>query len=208
MCTLFAHSLYPTLCSWIIRVDICRPLYPPKDNPWLKLPLIRSKMLLPFGHKQYFEADKQQNSNVSKSYFFSHKPTSEISDFSQSHTVGDTAGRSSLETKWRNCFFFSEFNARDKPISSILDLLSKILVNWFYKLNEIRLLTLTFQPRYHLWRLFNTNRTKIHLCLVATFVNWIPWKSLHHTVFLFSVTYEKYAIRFPDVVVVLILRVF
>ena len=106
MCTLFARSLYPTLCSWIIRVDICHPLYPPKDNPWLKLPLIRSKMLLPFGHKQYFEADKQQNSNVSQSYFFSHKPTSEISDFSQSHTVGDTAGRSSLETKWRNCFFF------------------------------------------------------------------------------------------------------
>ena len=136
MCTLFARSLYPTLCSWIIRVDICRPLYPPKDNPWVKLPLIRSKMLLPFGHKQYFEADKQQNSNVSQSYFFSHKPTSEISDFSQSHTVGDTAGRSSLETKWRNCFFFSEFIARDKPISSILDLLSKILVNWFYKLNE------------------------------------------------------------------------
>ena len=72
MCTLFARSLYPTLCSWIIRVDICRPIYPPKDNPWVKLPSIRSKMLLPFGHKQYFEADKQQNSNVSQSYFFSH----------------------------------------------------------------------------------------------------------------------------------------
>ena len=27
----------------------------------------------------------------------------------------------------------------------------------------------SFQPHYQLWRLFNTNWTKIHLCLVATF---------------------------------------
>ena len=45
----------------------------------------------------------------------------------------------------------------------------------------------SFQPHYQLWRLFNTNWTKIYLCLVATFVNWIPWKSYDHTAFLSSV---------------------
>ena len=42
-----------------IRVDICRTLYTPNDNPWAYLPFIRFNMLTPFDHKQSAEADKQ-----------------------------------------------------------------------------------------------------------------------------------------------------
>ena len=113
-CTLFARYLCSTLCSWIIRVHICRTLYPPKDNPWVKLSLVRSKMLLPFYQKQYFEADKRQHSKVSKSYIFSYEPIPKISGFSQSQlatALVDPFQKSSVEI----ACFCSEFNAIDKP---------------------------------------------------------------------------------------------
>ena len=54
-----------------IRVEICRTLYTPNDNPWALLPLIRSKMLIPVDHKQYVEADRRQlRSKVSSHHFF------------------------------------------------------------------------------------------------------------------------------------------
>ena len=54
-----------------IQLHICRILYPPDDNLWAQLPLIRSKMLLPFDHRQYVEADKRQlHSKLARHYFF------------------------------------------------------------------------------------------------------------------------------------------
>ena len=93
-------------------------------------------MLLPFGHKQYFEADKQQNSNVSQSYFFHTNQHLKYQTFPKAIQLGKRWQIPSRNKVKKLLLFFSEFNARDKPISSILDLLSKILVNWFYKLNE------------------------------------------------------------------------
>ena len=49
-----------------IRIDICRTPYPPNGNPYAKLQLIRSKMLISFDHKQYVEADKDNERNFAK----------------------------------------------------------------------------------------------------------------------------------------------
>ena len=56
--------------------------------------------------------------------------------------------------------FFSEFNARDKPISSILDLLSKILVNWFYKLNENSITDSNFSASLPSWKAIQHQQNK------------------------------------------------
>ena len=93
-------------------------------------------MLLPFGHKQYFEVDKQQNSNVSQSYFFHTNQHLKYQTFPKAIQLATPLVDPLQKPSEEIASFFSEFNARDKPISSILDLLSKILVNWFYKLNE------------------------------------------------------------------------
>ena len=71
-------------------------------------------MLLPFDHKQYFEADKRQHSKVSQSLFFSYEPTPEISGFFESQLATspvDPFQKPSVEI----ACFCSEFNAIDKP---------------------------------------------------------------------------------------------
>ena len=123
-----------------------------------KLPLIRSKILIPVDHKQYVKKDRRQlRSKVSRHNFFHKNQLRKYQAFQK--PVGKTASESFPETSAEIASFCSDFNAWDL-LNSERHLGASLRAEWKLITSQSELAIFLFlplernvgmTPKWHIW---------------------------------------------------------